>query len=147
MRIERRWAPPRSLSDGAHGEDEDAATVLDDADVRAVVRRDVRRREDLGRRSLGDDRALVEQDEPLGVLAGEREVVHRRHDRQPVPAQRVDELEHELLPAEIECRRRLVEQQHRRLLRERAREHCALELAAAERAERPLGEAFELEPA
>ena len=112
-----------------------------------VVSSDVRGGEHLTRRSLGDDRALVEQHEPLGVLAGEREVVHRRHHGQAVAPQRVDELEHELLAAEVERRRRLVEQQHRRLLRERAREDRALQLAAAVRAERPFGEGLELEAA
>src|SRR6185312_6115271 len=54
---------------------------------------------------------------------------------------------HELLAAEVERRRRLVEQEHGSLLCERAREHRTLQLAAAERAERPLGEALELEAA
>ncbi len=43
-------------------------------------------------------------------------------------------------------RRRLVEQQERRLLRERAREHRSLLLAAGERRERPLGKLAEVEP-
>src|SRR6478736_6600631 len=102
LRIKRRRAPPRSLA--TDREDEHPGLVLDDADVRAVVRRDVRRRQHLGSLALGDDGPAVEQNEPFRVLPGEREVVHRRHDRQSVAiaTQRVDELEHELLAAEVE---------------------------------------------
>ena len=64
--------------------------------------------------------------------------MHRREDRQPALApQLVDELEHLLLAADVERRGRLVEEQHGRLLRDRAREHRPLALAAAERAEPP----------
>ena len=45
------------------------------------------------------------------------------------------------LAADVERRGRLVEEQHRRLLRERAREHGALPLAAAQRAEPPAARA------
>src|SRR5207249_2260026 len=81
------------------------------------------------------------------VLAGEAEVVHSGDDRQLViAAERVDELECLLLAAEIERTGGLVEQQDRRFLRERAREHRALQLATTERAERALGERAEREP-
>ena len=105
------------------------------------TRRGSRRESTVARPPFGDDRAAVEQHEPVGVLAGEREVVHRREDGQPVRAERVDELEHLLLAPEVERRRRLVEQEDRRLLRERAGEDGALELAAGERAEAALREA------
>ena len=56
------------------------------------------------------------------------------------------ELERLLLAAEVERARRLVEEEDRRLLRERPREHGALQLAAAQRAQRALRELAELEP-
>src|SRR5439155_1221890 len=66
---------------------------------------------------------------------------------EPVRRDMRDDLQHELLAPEIEGRRRLVEQQHRCLLRERAREHRTLQLAAAERTERTLRETLEFEAA
>ena len=74
--------------------------------------------------------------------------MHRRDDGQPgVQPQRVDQLEHLLLAARVERARRLVEQEQRRLLRERPREHRPLALAAGERARaaRPASSA-EVEP-
>ena len=64
-----------------------------------------------------------------------REVVQRRqHGQTAVPAQPVDQLEHWLLVADVEHRRRLVKQQHARLARQRPRQHHPLPLAADIRA-------------
>ena len=38
-------------------------------------------RDDLGRRALGDDRAVAHGDEVVGVAAGQVEVVQHEHDR------------------------------------------------------------------
>ncbi len=54
-------------------------------------------------------------------------------------AQAGDELERLLLVADVERARRLVEQQDRRLLGEGTGDHDALPLAAAQRAEAPIG--------
>ena len=62
-----------------------------------------------------------------------------------VAAQRVDQLERLLLAAEVERARRLVEQQDRSVLGERARQHGALQLAAAERAEPSRGKRAQVE--
>ena len=61
-------------------------------------------------------------------------------------AQVGDELERLLLMADVEGRGRLVEQQDRRLLGDRARQHDPLPLAAAQRAEEPADERLELQP-
>ena len=63
----------------------------------------------------------------------------------PCSPQRRDELERLLLAADVERGRRLVEQEQRRLLRERAAEHGPLLLAAAQRLEPPVGERAEVE--
>src|SRR5207245_10322371 len=88
----------------------------------------------------------VEKQQPVRVLARQREVVHRRDDREPVAAERVDELERLLLATEVERGGGLVQGQVRRVLREGTGEHGTLELAAAERSERPIGEGAQLEP-
>ena len=72
--------------------------------------------------------------------------MHRRHERQPLAvAQPVEKLERLLLVSDVERRRRLVEQDDRRLLGQGARDDGALALAAGERPERPLRELLELE--
>ena len=92
-------------------------------------------------------RACVEQHHPVGVLRGEREVVHRRDERQAgLRAEAVEQLERLLLVADVEGGGRLVEQDDPRLLRERACDDDALLLAAAERPETPVGEREQVEP-
>ena len=87
------------------------------------------------RRAVGDDAPAVEEQHPVGVLRGEREVVHRRDERQPrLRAQAVEQLERLLLVPDVERGGRLVEEHDARLLRERARDDDALLLAAGERA-------------
>ena len=96
----------------------------------AQVRRGDHRRR---RFPIGDDRAPVEEEEAVGVLTGEDEVVHRgEHGHRPLAAELVDELEDLLLVAEVESGRRLVEEEERRLLAERPREHRPLRLASRE---------------
>ena len=92
------------------------------------------------RRTVGDHAPAVEQDHPVGVLRGERQVVHRRHAASDPTSWRSSssELERLLLVADVERRGRLVEQDQRRLLRERAGHDGALALAAAERPEEPV---------
>ena len=85
---------------------------------------------------------MVEQQQLVGVLAGERQIVQRSHDRQRlVAAELSDEVQDVLLAADVERARRLVEQQDARLLGEGAGEHHALALATAERSESPGGHA------
>ena len=89
----------------------------------------------------------VEEQEPVGVLACVREVVHgARHGEAAVRAQRRHELEHLLLRADVERARRLVQEEQRGVLRDRAREHGALALAAAQRAEPPVEQVRAVEP-
>ena len=103
-------------------------------------------RGDLLRGPVGDEPPVGEQEEPVGVLGGERDVVHRRDHRQlALLAQRRDQLERLLLAAEVERGRRLVEQEQGRVLRERPAEHGALLLAARERLQAPLRERAEVE--
>ena len=103
-------------------------------------------RGDLPRRTRSHEPAARDEREPVAVLGRERQLVHRRDDGQPpVEPELGDELEHLLLAAEVERGGRLVEQEQRRLLRERPREDSPLLLAAAQRAQRPARELDELE--
>ena len=111
----------------------DACAVRRDLRGRAVVPGEGLAGEDVGRSAGGGDPALRQQDDALGVLAGEHEVVQRRHHRHAVlAAQLVDDLEHGLGVPEVEGGRRLVEQQHPGVLRECPGEDGALALAAGE---------------
>ncbi len=60
-------------------------------------------------------------------------------------AQPGDELERLLLVPDVERARRFVEQQDRRLLGEGAGDHETLPLAAAQRAQAPIGEPADVE--
>ena len=90
-------------------------------------------------RAVGDDPSAVEEQHAVGVLRGEREVVHRGDQRQPgLLAKAVEQVERLLLVPDVERGGRLVEQDDRRLLRERAGDDDALLLAAGERPEPPV---------
>jgi hypothetical protein len=92
-------------------------------------------------------RPLVEQRQPVGIEAGEGEVVHRADHREAVLApQPIDELERLLLVPDVERAGGLVEQQDRRLLRECPCDHEPLALATAHRAEVSAGEVHQIEP-
>src|SRR6188472_1806508 len=125
----------------------DSVVERHDAHGGTIVLCERRLREHLGGSSVGDDLSLGQEEHTVGVLRGEREVVHRRHERQPVRrAERVEQLERLLLMADVEGGSRLVEEDDRRLLREGAGDDDALALAAGERPERPLGEGLQPEP-
>ncbi len=92
--------------------------------------------EHLPRRADRGHPALGEQHQPVGELGGERQVMHDGDHRQPVfAAQLVDEFQCLDTIPDVECARRLVQQQHRGLLRQGAGEHHALHLATGERRE------------
>src|SRR5262249_46123029 len=126
--------------------DDGEAAVLDHAHLRAVVLGDQLRTEHLTRKTVRNQPSPVEEQEPVGVLSGEGEVVHRTQDRQPVYSQSVDELERLLAPADVERAGGLVQEQDRSLLRKRPREHRTLTLSAGERPEPAVGEGYEIEP-
>ena len=110
-----------------------------DPDRRAEVAGDQLLGQHLGGRPARLLAAAVQEQEPVGVLARVREVVHGAHDGEAaVRAQRGHQLEHLLLRADVERARRLVQEEQGGVLRDRAREHGALALAAAQRAEPPV---------
>ena len=126
---------PTSAS-AARGHDGHAVVHADDADLRVVVPRDRDLRQHVLGRAVRDDASLVEQDHPLGVLRGQRQVVHGGDERQRrLGAERVEELERLLLVADVERGGRLVEQDDARVLDERPGDDDALALATAERPE------------
>jgi hypothetical protein len=101
---------------------------------------------DLGRRAGGDHLAAGQDDQPVGVLGRERDVVHRAEDREvAVLAQGRDELEGLLLAPDVERGRRLVEQEERRLLGECAAQHGPLLLSAAQGLKPPTDELPQIE--
>ena len=90
--------------------------------------------------------AVLEQQDPVAVLGGEREVVQHRDHRAPLGGELAHEVEEPDLVAQVEEARRLVEGERRRLLRERARHHHALALAGGELVDRPFGERRGVDP-
>ena len=90
----------------------------------------------VGRLAVGRHLAVAEQDEPVGELPGQGEVVDRgEHAEGPLPAQFVDQLKGIDPAAEIERARRLVEHQDRRLLGQGAGEDQPLRLASRHRSD------------
>ena len=86
------------------------------------------------RRPAGRHAAAVEEQQPVGELPGQGEVVNGGHDgERPLPAQRVDQLERVDPAAEVQGAGRLVEQQDRRLLGQGASQDEPLQLAAGQR--------------
>ena len=129
------------------GDDRDVAlAVVHHPHARVVVLGDRVLAQHLRRRAGRDGATRRQEQHAVGVLPGQGEVVHRRDHRQPAGVLLGgDELEHVLLVADVECARRLVEQQQLRALRERAGEHGALQLAARERGQRAPGELHQVE--
>src|SRR5262245_55616003 len=80
-------------------------------------------------------------------MAGRREVVRDDQHRAALARELAQQAEHERAVREIEVRGGLVEQQHRRVLGERAREVDELPLAARQLEHRAVGERREAEPA
>ena len=77
--------------------------------------------------------AAGQQDEAVGELARQREIVHGgHHGERALPPHVVDEFQRIHPAAEVQRARWLVEQQHRGLLRERAGQHRPLRLAAGQ---------------
>ena len=114
---------------------------------RVVVPRDQVLGQHVRRPAVGDHAPVVEQHHAVGVLCGEREVVHRGDEREPrLGAKRVEQLERLLLMADVERCSRLVEQDDPRLLRERTCDHDTLLLAAGQRPETPPRVAEQVEP-
>ena len=139
VRVRRARGPRRDDGDVARA-------VVDEPHARVVVLGDRVLAQHLGGRAARDGATRGEEQHAVGVLPGEGEVVHRRDHGQPAGVLlRRDELEHVLLVPDVERTRRLVEQQQLGALRERAREHGALQLAARERGQRAPGELHEIE--
>lgn len=111
----------------------------------AVVLAHLRAGQNLHRRAFRDDAAAGEQDEMIAVLSGEGQVVHGRYDGEAEGAtQAVDEFEHRLLAADVERRGRLVQQQQRGLLGERAGDADPLAFTPGQRLAAPVREAVEM---
>nr|BFF11524.1 hypothetical protein GCM10025699_28270 [Microbacterium flavescens] len=80
---------------------------------------------------MRDDAAGTHDHEVVGVARGEVELMENDHDRRAVGAvERAQEVEHLDLVAQVQEGRRLVQQEHARLLREGHRDPDALTLAA-----------------
>ena len=92
-----------------------------------------------------DDATVLHQDDAIGELRGDVEVVHHDEARElavlHLAREQLVEIE---LVAHVEERARLVEEEHLRLLHERTRDRDALLLAAAQRMRRALGERDEI---
>ncbi len=111
------------------------------------MRRDERLGENVRGWPVGDDASGVEQEHAVGVLRGERQIVHRGDEGQTgLLAQAVEQLERLLLVPDVERRGRLVEENDLRLLRDRARDDDTLLLAAGQRPEAAIREGQEVEP-
>ena len=92
-----------------------------------------RRLEDLLRRPLLDDAAVVEDDDPVGDPPGEVHLVGDDDHGHALVGQRLHDAQHLADRLGIERRGRLVEQHQRRLHRERAGDRDPLLLAARQR--------------
>ena len=103
-------------------------------------------RQHVARRAVGNDAAAVDERQAVGEAGGGAEVVHGGDHRDPVAtAKFVDQLQNGAAVSQVESARRLVEQQDRSLLGERAREHDALGLAAGQLRDRSLCETPQVE--
>src|SRR5215472_18593706 len=86
--------------------------------------------EELGMAARLDNVPAIEHREPVGVAHGRKPV--RDDDRRAVAHQRVERAAHLRLADRVEMRGRLVEDQSRRVLQERAGDRDALALSAGE---------------
>ena len=86
----------------------------------------------LAGRALLDDLAVVEEDDAIGDLTGEPDLVRDDDERRAVAGEPADDVEHLADELGVERRRRLVEEQHLRRERERPGDRDALLLAARE---------------
>ncbi len=100
-----------------------------------------RRREQLGRRAQLEDPSLDDHAHPVGERGRVLEVVRDEERRQPQLGEELGELAaNDPARVGVERRERLVEQQHRRVARERPRQRDPLALAAGEVAGTGAGE-------
>src|SRR5947208_2222804 len=84
----------------------------------------------------GHELPVIEQEQTVGVLTCEREVVHGREHCQPAArTQRIDELKYVLLTTHVQRSCRLVEEKDGSVLGKSARQRRTLPLAAGERVE------------
>jgi hypothetical protein len=114
-------------------------------DVGVLANRGVRAGfKDLVRRTVGEDLA-VDHDQAVEPLARAVEVVRRHQNREPVRDEPAHEPQQRIFGRRVDAGRRLVEQQQQRLLRDRARDECALLLPAGERADVAVGETAPLD--
>src|SRR6516162_9531298 len=104
--------------------------------------------DELARRPLGGDPALVHDDEPVAELLRLVHVVRRQEERHPAPFEPVEPVPDDVPGLRVEPGRRLVEQEHFRVVDERAGDGQAPLHPARERLDavvRPLRELDELE--
>ena len=73
----------------------------------------------LGRRALGDDTATVDDDDVVGEAVGLLEVLRGEEDRRALLGQLLDDLPEVVAALGVETRRRLVEEEHGRVVHER----------------------------
>ena len=111
------------------------------ADAEHVVEQ--RRREHVSGRAVGDQAAPGQHGDAVGEACGQAEVVQGGDDRPALSALPTDAREQVELVSDVEVGRRLVEQQHRRVLGERLCEQCPLLLAAGQRRHLAAGEVSE----
>jgi hypothetical protein len=94
---------------------------------------------ELGRRALGDDASVVDDGEPVGEAIGLLEVLRREQERRAAGDELLDDAPQVVAADGVESRRRLVEEQHGRLVHERRREVEASAHAAGVRLGRSVG--------
>ena len=120
--------------------------VRTDVDVRSVGGADGLACQDGVGRPLAAHPAFAHEHEPVAVDGGQVQVVEHRQDGQAaLAAERMHDVVHAGLMAQVQMGRRLVEEQHLRLLRERARHKDPLALATREPIDRSVLEVRDLE--
>ena len=97
-----------------------------------------------GRRALGHDRALVDDDEAVAELLGLVHVVGREHQRRALLLEPEQPVPQDVPRLRVEAGRRLVEQQDARVVDEGARDREAALHAAGEVVDLGLGLVVEL---
>ena len=103
--------------------------------------------QDAGRVPGDRDPPVVQQQQPVGELPGQREVVHHRQHRQrALPAQLVHQFQGRHPAAQVQGAGRLVEQQHRSVLGQGPGQHGPLQLAAGQGAEPAAGHRAQFHP-
>ena len=91
------------------------------------------------RAALGDDPAVVHDDEPVAELLGLVHVVRRQHQRHPVPLEPEQPVPQHMPGLRVEARGRLVEEQDLRLVDQRAGDRQPALHAAGQRLDEAVG--------